>query len=81
MRLIRQEGILTILVSWCVSVYEISQVAVGCLFLSLKDLGYDPGVGWLSSSPGTRLGLRLVVVVVGQWWCISFFPSRYKSKY
>ena len=44
------------------SVYEIDQeVAVAPLILSLKDPGHDPWVGWLSSSPGGWLGLRL-------WW-------------
>ena len=42
--------------------YEVSQeVPLALLFLSLEDPGHDPGVGWLSSSPGGWLGLRL-------WW-------------
>ena len=46
------------LVSWNVSVYQVDQeVAVASFFLSLKDLGHDPGVWWLSSSSG------------GRWWC------------
>ena len=41
--------------------YEVGQeIAVASLVLSLKDPGYDPGVGWLSSPRGW-LGLRL-------WW-------------
>ena len=40
--------------------YEVGQdVTVASIFLSLKDPGHDPGVGWLSSSPGGWLGLRL----------------------
>ena len=71
-----------ILVSWDVSVYEVSQeVPVASLFLSLKDPGHDPGVWWLSSSADT------VVVAVGQVMVLSssvsffVFPSRCKSKY
>ena len=49
-------------VSWDVGVYEDGQeVAVVSLFLSLKDLGHDTGVWWLSPPPGGWLGLRL-------WW-------------
>ena len=45
------------------NVYEFSQeVAVASLFLSLKDPDNDPGVWWISSSTGDRLGLRLC------WW-------------
>ena len=44
------------------SVYEVSQkVAVASLFLSLKDSGHNPGVWWLSASPGGWLRLTL-------WW-------------
>ena len=40
--------------------YKVSQkVAVVSLFLSLKYPGHDPGVGWLYSSPGGWLELRL----------------------
>ena len=42
--------------SWDVCVYEVGlEVAVASLFLSSKNSGHDPGVGWLSSSPGDWL--------------------------
>ena len=47
-----------ILVSSDVGVYQVGQeVAVASFFLSLKDPGHGPGVGWLSSSPGAWLVL------------------------
>ena len=40
--------------------YEVGEeVALASLNLSLKDPGHDPGIGWLSSSPGGWLGLRI----------------------
>ena len=46
-----------ILVSWDVSVYYVSQeVAVASFFLSLMYPRHDPGVWWLSSSPGAGCG-------------------------
>ena len=52
-----------ILVARDVCVYEVSQeVVVASLFLPLKNPGHDSGVGWVSSSPGGWLGLRLC------WW-------------
>ena len=40
--------------------------------LSLKDPGHDPGVGWLSSSPGGWLGpIKAVLVAVWQVMALS----------
>ena len=52
------------------------KVGVASLFLSLEDPGYDPGVGWLSSS---SWGLAEAVLVTV--WQVTVFPSRCSSKY
>ena len=47
-----------ILVPWDVCVNEVCQeVAVAFLVLSLEYAEHDPGIGWLSSSPGSGCGL------------------------
>ena len=67
--------------------HEVGQeIAVVSFFLSLKDPGHDPGVWWLSSSPGAEVaadavGQVMVLSLTCSNMSFSVFPSRCNSKY